>query len=330
MVKCPICETCINVGGFSEVYISPFNNQEYKKYECPNCDVHWWEPLKIIPEFYEKEIFDIYTVFHEGIRSELRENHKAFFWYFPKEIKGKLLDIGCGDGVFLKKAYEAGFEVFGIDFDSKSVEVAKKSIGVDTIYAMSLKEFYNFSKKNKLKFDVITFFEVLEHQDNPKEFLEMVKELLKENGYIAGSVPNRDRLFKDVDWRYFYFDYPPHHFLRFSKKALENTFKIFDFKNIEVYKLDFPKEVLPAYIEKKYLGNLDNIKKWIKRKIIGNRKLADTFSIEDLGKKERFLTVKSLKILKSIRNALLLPVSLPYWRKLKGNGIYLYFQASKG
>jgi 2-polyprenyl-3-methyl-5-hydroxy-6-metoxy-1,4-benzoquinol methylase len=40
---------------------------------------------------------------------------------------------------------------------------------------------------------VITFFEVLEHQDKPREFLEMVKGLLKEGGYIAGSVPNRER-----------------------------------------------------------------------------------------------------------------------------------------
>jgi len=52
-VKCSICYTGVEERNFKETYISPHNNQEYKRYECSNCDVHWWEPLKIIPEFYE-------------------------------------------------------------------------------------------------------------------------------------------------------------------------------------------------------------------------------------------------------------------------------------
>jgi 2-polyprenyl-3-methyl-5-hydroxy-6-metoxy-1,4-benzoquinol methylase len=60
---------------------------------------------------------------------------------------------------------------------------------------MSLEEFYEYAKEKNLKFDVITFFEVLEHQDKLREFLEMVKGLLREGGYIAGSVPNRKWLF---------------------------------------------------------------------------------------------------------------------------------------
>ncbi|WP_235181287.1 class I SAM-dependent methyltransferase [Thermodesulfobacterium commune] len=34
-----------------------------------------------------------------------------FFEHIPKHIKGKLLDVGCGDGVFLKEAQRHGFEV---------------------------------------------------------------------------------------------------------------------------------------------------------------------------------------------------------------------------
>ena len=103
--------------------------------------------------------------------------------------------MGCGDGRFLRYAKEQGFEVWVIDFDKKSVESAKRNFGIDTIFAMSLEEFYEYAKEKNLKFDAITFFEVLEHQDKPREFLEMVKGLLKEGGYIAGSVPNRKWLF---------------------------------------------------------------------------------------------------------------------------------------
>lgn len=84
---------------------------------------------------------------------------------------------------------------------------------------MSLDEFVEFAKDKNLKFDVVTFFEVLEHQDKPKQFLENVGKLLKPNGFIAGSVPNRDFILKEINWKYFSVDYPPHHFLRFSSKA---------------------------------------------------------------------------------------------------------------
>ena len=195
MPECSICKTVVT--SHTEVYTSPYNMQEYKKYECPTCDVHWWEPLKIIPEFYESETFEGYVAFHEFQRLRIGENHKAFFENIPKDIKGRLLDVGCGDGVFLREAQKHGFEVWGIDFDRNSVETAKRHLGVDTIYAMSLEEFYEFVRERNLKFDVITFFEVLEHQDRPMEFLRMVRELLKEGGYIAGSVPNRERGLKE-------------------------------------------------------------------------------------------------------------------------------------
>lgn len=251
MPHCPVCQT--QVEAYTETYTSPYNKQEYEKYECPHCEVHWWEPLKIIPEFYEDEVFEGYIGFHEGMRLRIGKNHEAFFKNFPGNLKGRLLDVGCGDGVFLKEAQRHGFEVWGIDFDKKSVEVAKRSLGVETVYAMSLEEFYRFAKEKGLKFDVITFFEVLEHQDSPMEFLRMIKDLLKEEGWIAGSVPNRERLFKEIDWKYFHVDHPPHHFLRFSQSALKKTLEISGFKGVNVMRFDFPKENLPTYIEKKAL-----------------------------------------------------------------------------
>ena len=151
-IKCPICYTEVEESNFKETYVSPYNNQEYKRYECPNCDVHWWEPLKIIPEFYESEVFEDYVAFHEGIGTRLGENHKAFFKYFPSNMRGKLLDVGCGDGRFLRYAKEQGFEVWGIDFDKKSVENVKRNLSIDTVFAMSLEEFYEYAKKRGLRF----------------------------------------------------------------------------------------------------------------------------------------------------------------------------------
>jgi 2-polyprenyl-3-methyl-5-hydroxy-6-metoxy-1,4-benzoquinol methylase len=330
-IKCPICYTEVEERNFKETYVSPYNNQEYKHYECPNCDVHWWEPLKIIPEFYESEVFEDYIAFHEGIGTRLHEYHKAFFKYFPSNMRGKLLDVGCGDGRFLRHAKEQGFEVWGIDFDKKSVENVKRNLGIDTVFAMSLEEFYEYAKEKNLKFDVITFFEVLEHQDKPREFLEMVKGLLEEGGYIAGSVPNRESVFeKDMYRNNSWVDNPPHHFLRFSKSSLEKALNFAGFKDIEVYKLDFPFIELFPYLEKKLFGNLDKLKIKPKGMVLGNERKARVYAVEELAevspsKGKAYI----LMILKLIRNAVLLPFALGYIGRLKENGMHLYFQAYK-
>jgi SAM-dependent methyltransferase len=327
-VKCPICYTEVEERNFKEAYVFPYNNQEYKRYECPNCDVHWWEPLKIIPEFYESEVFEDYVAFHEGVGIRLGENHKAFFKHFPSNVRGKLLDVGCGDGRFLRHAKEQGFEVWGIDFDKKSVENVKRNLGIDTVFAMSLEEFYEYAKEKNLKFDVITFFEVLEHQDKPREFLEMVKGLLKEGGYIAGSVPNRDRLFVEIDWEYFHGDYPPHHFLRFSKSSLEKALNFSGFKDVEVYKLDRPFIELFPYLEKKLFGNLDKLKIKLKEMVLGDERKARAYEVEELAEVSPSKgKVYILVMLEFLRNAMLLPFALGYVGKLKENGLSLYFQA---
>jgi hypothetical protein len=169
--------------------------------------------------------------------------------------------------------------------------------------------------------------EVLEHQYKPREFLEMVKGLLREGGYIAGSVPNRESMFIEIV-RDNYIDYPPHHFLRFSKSSLEKALNFAGFKDVEVYKLDFHFIELFPYLKKKLFGNLDKLKIKLKGMVLGDERKARAYVVEELmevspSKGKAYI----LMMLKLIRNAILLPFALGYAGKLKGNGLSLYFQA---
>jgi 2-polyprenyl-3-methyl-5-hydroxy-6-metoxy-1,4-benzoquinol methylase len=51
-----------------------------------------------------------------------------------------------------------GFNVWGIDIDRQSVEIAKSVLG-NNIHFMELGQFVKFAKERNLEFDVITFFE---------------------------------------------------------------------------------------------------------------------------------------------------------------------------
>ena len=79
MLRCPVCQSEKDERYYIETYVSSFNNQKYKLYHCETCDLQWWEPLKIIPEFYEMEGDEGYELFHMGLREEIEENHRMFF-----------------------------------------------------------------------------------------------------------------------------------------------------------------------------------------------------------------------------------------------------------
>ena len=235
-IICPSCGNEIREDHFKRKYLYKTLNKEYKLYHCDKCDLEFWTPLEFVKEIYENEEEVFYEGSHQGV-IELTDDHLMFLRSYEGKVNGlKLLDIGCGNGSFIYKAKELGFDVYGIDVDSKSIQAASEKLGLKNVYNMSLDEFVEYAKKEGLKFDVITFFQVLEHQTDPSGFIQKVKELLNPGGKVVGSVPNRDRLFAEFSRSGRNYDFPPHHFLWFNKKALENIFLINSFK-VRVSKL---------------------------------------------------------------------------------------------
>lgn len=144
-------------------------------------------------------------------------------------------------------------------------------------------------------------------------------------------MPNRERLFVEIDWKYYHGDYPPHHFLRFSKSSLEKALNFIGFKDVEVYKLDLPFMGLFHNLEKKLFGNLDKLKTKLKGMALGDERKARVYAVEERAevspsKGKSYI----LMMLKLIRNVVLLPFALGHVGKLKGNGFFLYFQACCG
>ena len=262
-------------------------------------------------DIYESEHYGAYTEFHEGKRS-LPQWCKPFFDKFPLK-RGRLLDIGCGDGIFLKHAEELGFEIWGIDFDKRSIENARRRFGFNNLYTKTLEEFVSYAETNDLSFDVITFFEVLEHQGRPLEFINNVRKVLKADGYIAGSVPNRERLFAEADRRLFMADYPPHHFLWFSKEAIRMFFVNNNFQSVALFPVKLNIVRISEWLESVMLGKLS---KEIKKRLMASLFRQYVKDERDLGKTvETFELLYGkdkktvfLKFLRGIRNLFFCPL----------------------
>jgi hypothetical protein len=145
-------------------------------------------------------------------------------------------------------------------------------------------------------------------------------------------VPNRKRFLREIYWKISHADHPPHHFLRFSRRSLENALKLSDFENAHVYIIDFTIDEIYPYVEMKLLGRFYNLRNLLKSIVLGDRKRASAY-VDDIvasstshSEKIRAYLLKGLKLM---RNVLLFPFAFVYIKKAQHGGPHLYFQARK-
>lgn len=106
-----------------------------------------------------------------------------------KSWGNKLLDVGSGNGEFLAKMKNLGWEVEGQEPDPKAAKFAASTFGVK-VHAGDLAS----CKLPAEYFDVITLNHVIEHAINPKLLLEECLRLLKSGGRLVILTPNSQGL----------------------------------------------------------------------------------------------------------------------------------------
>ncbi|MBF0456435.1 MAG: class I SAM-dependent methyltransferase [Nitrospirae bacterium] len=119
---------------------------------------------------------------------------------------GRILDIGCGRGLFLSVMKDAGWEVAGVEFDEAAASNAASYYGIDVISGEP-----STWKFGEASFDVITLNHVLEHIPNPKELIQTCHRLLKAGGLLVVAVPNLDGIQSKAGRKnWFHLDVPYH------------------------------------------------------------------------------------------------------------------------
>jgi 2-polyprenyl-3-methyl-5-hydroxy-6-metoxy-1,4-benzoquinol methylase len=202
----PVCPAC----GVKPREAAIERYGRYELFACNACGLQFWEPREMPDAQWYEQMY--------GGRDEkllpLEPGHKYFLADALAPHGGKLLDIGCGTGNFLAAARDAGYEATGIELDRNAARFAKEKLGLQNVLPLTISE---FAERHAVElFDAVTFFEVLEHQAAPVEFLQKIRGCVKTGGTIALSVPNRERWLTGPD----VLDYPPNHFLRWNADAL--------------------------------------------------------------------------------------------------------------
>jgi SAM-dependent methyltransferase len=105
-----------------------------------------------------------------------------------------VLDLGCNLGDISSFIAEIAKEVVGIDYNKKAIEAAKQKYKKDNLFFYH-GEALEYLNNNEKKFDILILSHILEHLDNPEDFLKKFKDHFRE---IYIEVPDFDRYYLNL------------------------------------------------------------------------------------------------------------------------------------
>lgn len=167
-------------------------------YRCIDCRSLFCASTQVPrdPEkYHQEETAALYNLYYDGLRSQqacrildgLRELLPA---------PARLLDVGCGNGLFVAKAAATGYVSRGIDTSLPPSEACHVP---DRLSRRPAKE----EARSGERYDVVTLLNVLEHVPNPDSFLADVVSVLRPGGVFICSLPlSNGTVYTLCEWLY--------------------------------------------------------------------------------------------------------------------------------
>lgn len=195
-----------------------FPDKEVNLYKCKNTGYRFYYPYSTIgdAEFYE----DL---------SKNRKNYYSERWEHKESLKyiglnKKVLEIGSGFGAFLNMLKSKNITGKGLELNPHAVLTCKENdLDIEQKLIQELIE------EQKETFDVVCFFQVLEHIPKVHDFLESAIKALKPGGKLIIGVPNNNPYLFKYD-KLHTLNLPPHHAGVWNKKSLLSLEKVFPLK----------------------------------------------------------------------------------------------------
>ena len=256
-MKCPICNSKnINIEYKNvndiEHRVAKGNFNYYKCLDCEAIFIYPMPKLEEISSFYGdsyqchstikkkrknkfKELIKRYLGFLFLDRS-VEKNFYRIFKRIDKPIKNiKVLEYGCGNCstlIILKDKFNLKTEqISGIDCSKNAIDICKQN-GINAKHLCSIKDIND-------KFDIIYSFQVLEHLQNPKEFIEEGYSRLLDNGILYLQFPNSKSFGRKIFKKYWTGNDFPRHLYLFNKKTIniliDDKFEILYLKTDRFY-----------------------------------------------------------------------------------------------
>lgn len=230
-------------------------------YECPWCglcfldaavrqraalDNSWYEEFATAPDswigHFQRQMGDAYSRQLDTIAAYTKGR--------------RLLDVGCGVGIFLSIAAARGWQCAGVEESPHAIDFVRNRLGIECRNTLS-----EFADNDA---DAMRLSHVLEHIPEPRDALSAMARVLKPDGVLAVIVPNREplvaravnavRRLRNPAPRLAGAIYPDMHVLGFSPRSLRNLLSTVGFERIEIFTVSMGSR---SYFPMFYDGLLD-------------------------------------------------------------------------
>jgi len=244
------------VKGYKDLYNIDIRNIFSKTetlflYKCIDSDYEFYYPFNSAGdyEFYKQlALYDWYYI-------PWKWEHERSISFVEKATS--ILEIGCGSGSFLKEIVKR--------YPDKKVTGLEITIGDEKEEFILNETIEEHAAKIVEKYDLVCFYQVLEHISNTKSFLEASIKVLKLGGEMIISVPNNNSVFLKGKGNVL-LNMPPHHMGLWDNQSLEFLSKFFSlqivkrfYEPIQDYHFEWFKSILKEKIRSTNLSILFRI-----------------------------------------------------------------------
>lgn len=211
-----------------------WNTADLNFTECRNCGLIFCNPMPTLDVIIRaNEALNIVHV-SRGTIQQYRGG-KQFARKLKKiKEKGILLDVGCAEGFFLKGVEDnSGWKAEGLDIIRPAVDFANNELGVKAHYGV-LEELKDCGER----YDYVRMNNVIEHVQNPFEFLKKTNSILKTGGLVWCSTPNGVQdgaVHKTANRQGTTLNLLENHFFYYKPGTLKKMFEACGFKIVKSY-----------------------------------------------------------------------------------------------
>lgn len=210
VTNCPCC------GGDQRSFVQFACVRNWSYVRCPRCTLVFLDPMPTREElqhFYQK----CYHYDQDRYRLSV-ENQPEWIDMLGRQVgsPGRLLEVGCSFGYFLRAAQAQGWQTEGIELSESAVKFAREQLGLQ-VRAGILQELVN---SQEALYDAVVAWHVVEHEMDPGAFFTSAFRALRPGGTLALRVPNLDSrvaALAGTNWQWLS---PPEHTYMFSSRTL--------------------------------------------------------------------------------------------------------------
>lgn len=262
--QCPICSSTEQTE-FADITDHFLTKEVFTIVKCKKCSFLFTNPRPSqseISSYYHSENYISHKTSKLTLFSKAYAIARSFSLCKKHSLiskfkqPGKILDIGCGTGEFLKFMKHKSWEVTGIEPADSPRAFARNN------YAL---EVYDEQKLDDLPpnhFDVITLWHVLEHVTRLDVRMRQIKRLLARDGLIIIALPNHESWdAKKYDTFWAAWD-TPRHLYHFSQKTVEILLSKNDFTHIDTLPLKMDAFYI-SFLSEKYQNGKSSVLKAI-------------------------------------------------------------------